>query len=312
MRWLSAYLMPTLARPTGTFWQRLTLVVSAPIVFLLLFDVTLRVSGVDTDIVRNENFEIGVPAWLFADESWVDIQRGRLEQPGGVRAEDVSWLRHFKEARYIQYKLKPNVEVDAVNPFNPIEVRKGTTFHFASNSQGFRTKEFEKKSAVARIVTIGDSSTFGWGVDDEFTFQALLERRFDRGRDTAAEVLNLGMSGHTSRHGLGMFEHYVRELDPDVLVISYGANDARYVLQPVDEMLDRVRATAGESAAAAGVTSDSAGDGSGSVDPRGDRRGHVEDRGKRQPRDRTEASVSRLGCGVELCGQWSPGAGRTI
>ena len=92
---------------------------------------------------------------------------------------------------------------------------------------------------MTRIVTIGDSSTFGWGVDPEYTFQHLLEERFRRhDSDTPIEVLNLGISGHTSRHGLGLFEHYVRDLDPDVLIVSYGANDARRVLQSVDEMLD--------------------------------------------------------------------------
>ena len=75
--------MPTPARPTGTFWQRLTLIVSAPVVFLLLSDVTIRVTGIETDVARNENFEIGVPVWLLGDENWVDIQRVRLEEPRG-------------------------------------------------------------------------------------------------------------------------------------------------------------------------------------------------------------------------------------
>ena len=233
--------MPTPARSTGTFWQRLTLVVSAPLVFLLLSDITIRVSGIETDVARNENFEIGVPVWLLGDENWVDIQRVRLEEPRGVRAEDVGWLSHFEEARYIQYKLKPHIEVDASNPFNRMELRKGKTFRLVSNGRGFRTREFESKPpGVTRIVTIGDSSTFGWGVEPEYTFQHLLEERFTRhGSETPIEVLNLGISGHTSRHGLGLFEHYVRDLEPDVLIVSYGANDARRVLQSADEMLDR-------------------------------------------------------------------------
>ena len=232
--------MPIPTRPTGTFWQRLTLVVSAPVVFLLLSDITIRVSGIETDVARNENFEIRVPVWLLGDENWVDIQRVRLEEPRGVRAEDIGWLSHFEEARYIQYKLKPNIEIDASNPFNRMELRKGKTFRLVSNSHGFRTREFESKPpGVTRIVTIGDSSTFGWGVEPEYTFQHLLEERFlRRGSATPIEVLNLGISGHTSRHGLGLFEHYVRDLEPDVLIVSYGANDARRVLQSADDILE--------------------------------------------------------------------------
>ena len=88
-------------------------------------------------------------------------------------------------------------------------------------------------------MTIGDSSTFGWGVDEEYTYQRLLEDRLHvHSGETQTEILNLGISGHTSRHGLGMFKHYVRNLEPDVLIISYGANDARFVLQSIDEVLD--------------------------------------------------------------------------
>ena len=230
--------MPTPVNPTGTRTQRLTLIVLAPFVFVACADVVIRVSGVDTSVARNRNFEIGVPTWLLGDENWVDIQRGRMDEPGGVRAEDVAWLQHFEEARYIQYKLKPGIEVNASNPFNDIELRKGVTFPLSSNRDGFRTREFEPRSPdVMRIVTIGDSSTFGWGVAPEHTFQQLLEQRFaDHG--VRVEALNLGISGHTSRHGLGVFEHYVRALEPDVLIVSYGANDARYVLQSADEVLD--------------------------------------------------------------------------
>ena len=90
-----------------------------------------------------------------------------------------------------------------------------------SNSSGFRTKEFELKTpTVERIVTLGDSSTFGWGVDPEYTYQQLLARRLtDAG--TPTEVFNLGISGHTSRHGIGVFEHYARDLTPDALIISF-------------------------------------------------------------------------------------------
>ena len=214
--------LPTQANPSGRFWQRAILAVAAPLVFLLLCEAVIRVAGVDTDLARNENFEIGVPIWLLADETWVDIQRGRLEQPRGVRAADVAWLQHFEEARYIQYKLKPGISVAVTNPFNDIELTKGATFRLESNSSGFRTKEFELKTpTVERIVTLGDSSTFGWGVDPEYTYQQLLARRLtDAG--TPTEVFNLGISGHTSRHGIGVFEHYARDLTPDALIISFG------------------------------------------------------------------------------------------
>ena len=135
---------------------KIVLAIASPIVFLIISETVVRLSGVETDVARNEDFDIAVPVWLLANENWVDIQRGRLEQPRGVRAVDVEWLQHFEEARYVEYKLKPNVRVSTVNPFNDIEVRRGITFRFESNSDGFRTKELEPKPPdVARIVTAG-------------------------------------------------------------------------------------------------------------------------------------------------------------
>jgi lysophospholipase L1-like esterase len=228
------------SHPTPPLWARLALVVLSPLTFILLAEGVIRVTGIETDLARNRNFEIQVPVWLLSDPAWVDGQQERLESPKGVRAEDVSWLQHFEEARFIEYKMKLGVDVQAVNPFNEWEVAAGRTFHLASNSQGFRDREFPPKSAnTVRIVSLGDSSTFGWGVDPEYTYQRLLENRLNAGGQPRFEVLNLGMSGHTSVHGIRMLEHYGLALEPDLLIISFGANDARYAPQSTEDQLAR-------------------------------------------------------------------------
>jgi lysophospholipase L1-like esterase len=191
------------------------------------------VTGVQTELVPNENVEIAIPAWLIADENFASGLRP------GVKAANVAWLRSFTEARYIWTKMKPNVEVDAENPYNEIELAKGITWHFSSNSDGFRGREFTpKRPGVIRVVCIGDSSTFGWGVDDEYTYPALLEARLNAaGGGQQYEVFNLAVPGFTSRHGLGVLRHYALELEADFFVFSFGANDPRLVLRPVDEVL---------------------------------------------------------------------------
>ena len=160
-----------------------------------------------------------------------------METRGPVRAEDVAWFSHFEEARYIGIKLKPHLDVRVVNPFNDIEVAKGATFRLTSNGDGFRGPEFSPKSpAILRIAALGDSSTFGWGVDPEYTYEELLARRLTSG-GRRAEVFNLGMPGTTSRHGLGVLAHYAALLEPDLVVISFGANDARLTLTTAAEEL---------------------------------------------------------------------------
>jgi len=225
-------------RKKSKWWQRLLMIVISPLVFLFLVEGVIRLAGVNTDLARNKNFDIGVPIWLLTDPNWVINEMSRLKTPRGVKAVDVAWLANFEEARYIQYKLKPNLDLKAVNPFNDIEVRKNTMFRITSNKEGFRTRQFApKKEGVLRIVSLGDSSTFGWGVDPEYTYQSLLERRLAQSRGRAVEVFNLGISGHTTRHGLGVLQHYAWGLKPDLLLVSFGGNDARFMLQPIDQML---------------------------------------------------------------------------
>lgn len=210
--------------------QRLLLAVVSPLVFLVLVELGVRVSGVSTDLARNRNFKVAVPTWLLADPGWVRGQQRRIDVRGPVRAEDVAWFSHFEEARYIGLKLKPHLDVRVVNPFNDIEVSKGSTFRITSNADGFRGPEFAaKRQAVLRVVALGDSSTFGWGVDPEYTYEELLARRLSA-NGQRAEVFNLGMPGTTSRHGLGVLAHYAAPMKPDVVVVSFGANDARLAL----------------------------------------------------------------------------------
>jgi lysophospholipase L1-like esterase len=221
----------------ATWPQKLLLAVFSPFVAILLAEGAIRLFAVNTDLARNKNFDIAVPVWLLSDSNWVRNEYDRLRQPKGVKAVDVAWFSHFEEARYIQYKLKPRIDVQAVNPFNDLEVQKNVTFRITSNKDGFRTREFtRKKKGTFRILTLGDSSTFGWGVDPDYTWQSLLEKRLAP-NIKGVEVFNLGLSGFTTRHGLGVLRHYALKLEPDLLILSYGANDGRYVLQPADTVL---------------------------------------------------------------------------
>jgi lysophospholipase L1-like esterase len=229
--------MKSASTKKAKWWQKILLAVCSPLIVLLLAEGIFRVFGINTDLARNKNFDIAVPVWLLADSNWVRNEYDRLNQPKGVKAVDVAWFANFVEARYIQYKLKPRIDVQAINPFNDIEVRKNITFRITSNKAGFRTREFtRKKRGTFRIVTLGDSSTFGWGVDPEYTWQYLLEKRL-LPRFGAVEVFNLGLSGFTTRHGLGVLRHYASNLEPDLLILGFGANDGRYVLQPADVVL---------------------------------------------------------------------------
>jgi lysophospholipase L1-like esterase len=210
-------------------------VVLSPLVFLALLELGVRVSGVSTDLARNKNFKVAVPTWLLADPDWVRTEQRRMETRGPIRAEDVAWFACFEEARFVGIKLKPHLDVYVVNPFNSIEVAKQVTFHLTSNGDGFRGPEFTPPSpSVLRVIAIGDSSTFGWGVDPAYTYEELLARRLEAG-GRRAEVFNLGMPGTNTRQGLAMLDHVAAPLQPRVVIASFGANDARLTLRSAED-----------------------------------------------------------------------------
>jgi lysophospholipase L1-like esterase len=97
---------------------------------------------------------------------------------------------------------------------------------FDTNSKGFRgTREYAvpKPAKVFRIITLGDSVVDGYGVEDDQTFSALLERKLSAQRPT--EVANLGIAGFSTAEELIQLQNVGLELQPDLVVLGYFVND---------------------------------------------------------------------------------------
>lgn len=112
-------------------------------------------------------------------------------------------------------------------------LRPGTRGYFlgrriAINSHGFRDPErpLPKPADTVRIIGLGDSQMFGWGVEREETFLAVLEQRLARRFDERAfEAWNLAVPGYNAVQEAETFAETARRLDPDVVIINWVAND---------------------------------------------------------------------------------------
>lgn len=104
------------------------------------------------------------------------------------------------------------------------EVR-GTPMSFeVSTVDGLRSAAVRTDNPELRVLAIGDSCTFGLGVDDDATWPVRLEGMLrDKGID--AEVVNAGVPGYTAFQGLRFLESRGLALEPDVLVVTFGFND---------------------------------------------------------------------------------------
>jgi lysophospholipase L1-like esterase len=102
------------------------------------------------------------------------------------------------------------------------------------NSRGFRGPEpsLPRPPGEFRIVTVGDSITFGWELsEDEATYpgqlQALLAGRLAPGGRTF-RVVNAGVPRYTSEQVLRLLRDRVLDLEPDLIVLCVGWNDLAF------------------------------------------------------------------------------------
>lgn len=95
-----------------------------------------------------------------------------------------------------------------------------------TNSRGFRDREFPlaKAPGKKRILFLGDSFTLGWGVPFDRLFSKQLEELL-RNNPGGYEVINTGVGNYNSAMEVEAFKQRGLELQPDLVVLMYFAND---------------------------------------------------------------------------------------
>jgi lysophospholipase L1-like esterase len=106
------------------------------------------------------------------------------------------------------------------------------------NSHGHRSKEIsiKKPSGVTRIMMLGDSLTFGWGVPTEDTVSAQLEKLFVK-NDQQIEVINTGIGNTNAEMQISTFLDKGVLFSPDIVVLNYFINDAELTPRPTKNIL---------------------------------------------------------------------------
>jgi lysophospholipase L1-like esterase len=107
-----------------------------------------------------------------------------------------------------------------------------------------------KPAGRFRIVTVGDSLTFGWGVGDADAFSAQLEQQWRASHpDVDLDVANLGVPGYNTRQEITLLHRYIERLQPDLVVVGFYTND-------VPEAFDDQPGTAPAEAVGSGAAAD--------------------------------------------------------
>jgi lysophospholipase L1-like esterase len=141
----------------------------------------------------------------------------------------------FEGDPLLLWRLKPNLD-HAVWDFTVL----------STNSQHLRSEHVgenvgAKQPGTTRIVCLGDSVTFGFRVPvvwperpTEYDpawlpFPMLLEKELRAANpDRKIEVVTMAVPGYTSHQGLAWLRRDIDDLQPDVLIASFGWNDASF------------------------------------------------------------------------------------
>ncbi len=137
---------------------------------------------------------------------------------------------HYRPHPYFNYVLNPDYAYsDGGKPYN---------------SHGFRKPEWPsiKKNGTIRIIALGGSTTFGmFATRGDDVWPAMVEKRLRRRFAFPVEVFNLGVPGYTANETLGVLCMLVPELEPDIVLIHCGANDAFAQVYPDEGGADNTR-----------------------------------------------------------------------
>ena len=152
-----------------------------------------------------------MPQQWSTDRVWRDLLHRKSAVPG------------------LAYELTPNAH----------KVDKGV--EISTNSYGMRDAEPRdlEPSTSSRIVVLGDSFTFGFGVKDREIWPRRLEFLLDKvtskgGRPV--DVLNFGVGGYGTRDEALVLEYKGLAWEPDLVIVGYVFND------PEDEPIQPLHA----------------------------------------------------------------------
>ena len=95
--------------------------------------------------------------------------------------------------------------------------------HVKINSKGLRDSEYayEKEAGLTRILILGDSFTWGYGVEKKEIFTEKLEKMLGAN----FEVINAGVTGYGTDQELIFLEREGLKYHPDIVILAFASND---------------------------------------------------------------------------------------
>lgn len=152
-----------------------------------------------------------------------------------AQVADASHAGIFEGDPLLLWRLKPNLD-HAIWDFTVVSTNAA---HLRSERSDKQLQP--KQPGTIRVVCLGDSVTFGYRVPvvwpdkpteynpEALPYSMLLEKQLrDANPQRQIEVITMAVPGYTSHQGLAWLRRDIENLDPDLLTVSFGWNDASF------------------------------------------------------------------------------------
>ena len=122
----------------------------------------------------------------------------------------------------IPYLMKPNISV-----YTDGYQYRVPYFKVETNKEGLRGREFEREKSedTIRILAIGDSHTFGWGVNKSDRYTTKTETHLNNSLDKNVEIINAGVSGWGIREFKNFYLERGISYKPDFVLVNIAFHD---------------------------------------------------------------------------------------
>ncbi len=101
-----------------------------------------------------------------------------------------------------------------------------TTSRMTTNNLGLRGPDVpDAKKGEFRVLSLGESTTFGANVAYTDCYSYLIERDIGRISDTNVRIINCGVPGYSIVQGYAFLKHLGLSMNPDAILLYFGFND---------------------------------------------------------------------------------------
>ena len=193
------------------------------VMFFCLLEMILHFSGFQPSISYKK---FVFPAWMEELDPLVLANYQSYVAEQGFVNEDVYAYR--PDLRY-GYLLKPDLQLTVSNYSSAVFFDKLPPWTIVSDAKGYRVSAQNstvEENTTHTLHVIGDSSSFGWGLEFEDSYPQLLAGKLKQISSSGVIVKNYSTPGFTSYQGRLLLEDRIEIKNGDIVLVSFGSNDS--------------------------------------------------------------------------------------